>query len=245
MAALPRHADENSPDRDRMVERWLPLADNLARRYAHTSEPLDDLTQVARLGLLKAVDRWDPERGTAFSSFAVPTILGELRRHFRDKTWAVRPPRELQELYLRIQRVREDLVQELNREPTAADVAQRLARPVEDIVEAMAAGDAHSPRSLDVPVRDGETDGATQVDQLADSRSDVAHSEARTALWQLAEVLDDREREVLRLRVQEDLTQQEIGERLGYSQMHVSRIIRGAFSRLQAAAEESGQAARS
>jgi len=109
----------------------------------------------------------------------------------------------------------------------------------------MAAGDAHSPRSLDVPVRDGETDGATQVDQLADSRSDVAHSEARTALWQLAEVLDDREREVLRLRVQEDLTQQEIGERLGYSQMHVSRIIRGAFSRLQAAAEESGQAARS
>ena len=238
MTAPLRHANEDKSDRDRAVERWLPLADNLARRYAHTSEPLDDLLQVARLGLIKAIDRWDPDRGTAFSSFAVPTIAGELRRHFRDRTWAIRPPRDLQELYLSVQRIREDLVQELNREPTAADVAERLGRSVEDIVEAIEVGDARSPGSLDVPMHDDDSDGGTRLDRVPDPRRDIGRIEDSTALWQLAEALSDREREVLRLRFEGDLTQREIGERIGCSQMHVSRIIRGALTRLRAAADD-------
>jgi RNA polymerase sigma-B factor len=221
-----------------MVERYLPLADKVARRYAYTSEPLDDLIQVARIGLLKAVDRWDASRGTAFSAYAVPTITGELRRHFRDHTWAIKPPRDLQQRYLDVKRIREGLWQALGREPTARDVADRLGLTPEDVVEALQTGDAHAPTSLDAPLRTDEADGLSRLDRLPDGRRDIACAETRIALSQLTEVsLDERQREVIRLRFEEDRIQREIGERIGCSQMHVSRLLHEALQRLQAAAE--------
>jgi len=223
--------------RERMIERYLPLADSVARRYRHTSEPLDDLTQVARIGLMKAVDRWDPDRGNAFSTFAVPTITGELQRHFRDRTWTIRPPRDVQELYLRIQRTRESLSTELGREPTARDVADAIGCDAEDVVEALVAGDAYAPRSLDAPIETNEGDGVTGAAQLPDDRRDIARCEDAAALDQLARVLDDRSWQVIRLRFEEDLMQREIGDRMGISQMHVSRILRDALARLREAAD--------
>jgi len=224
--------------RDRMIERHLPLADSLARRYRHTTEPLDDLVQVARIGLMKAVDRWDPDRGTSFSTFAVPTITGELQRHFRDRTWTIRPPRDLQELYLSVQRTRAALATELGREATARDVAEAIGRSTEDVLEALAAGDAYAPRSLDAPIQTDESDDLTGADQLPDRRQEISSRVNATALGQLGEVLDERSREVLRLRFEEDLMQREIGERVGCSQMHVSRILRDALTRMREAARE-------
>jgi RNA polymerase sigma-B factor len=236
----PAHAPEVGTRlaRQRMIERYIGLADQLARRYRHTSEPLEDLVQVARLGLVKAVDRWDPHRGVAFSTFAVPTITGELRRYFRDRTWTVRPPRDLQDLYLDVQRVRESLFHQLRREPTAGDVAAELGRTVEEILEAVDAGDAYSPRSLDSPLRND--DGHTWLDQVPETRDDLGRTENATALSQLGAVLDNRSWEIVRLRFEEDLIQREIGERVGCSQMHVSRILRDSLVRLRAAAHEAG-----
>ena len=227
-----------STTRERMIERHLPLADSLARRYRHTSEPLDDLNQVARIGLMKAVDRWDPDRGTAFSTFAVPTITGELQRHFRDQTWTIRPPRDLQELFLRAQHVRASLATEIGREPTARDVAGAIGCDVESIVEALAAGDAYAPRSLDAPVKTDEAHGVTGADLLADDDNELARTEDKTALCQLGEILDDQSWEVIRLHFEEDLLQREIGDRVGCSQMQVSRILRSALARLREAAHE-------
>ena len=218
-----------------LVDRHLGLADSLARRYRYTSEPIDDLVQVARLGLVKAAHRWDPTRGVAFSTFAVPTILGELRRHFRDKTWVVRVPRDLQELYLAVQGERERLWQELGREPTADDVANRLERPVEDVVDALEAGHGYAPSSLDVPVGEAH-DGDTRQDFLEDPRDPFGASENALIIEQLSADLSERDREVFRLRFCEDLTQREIGARVGCSQMHVSRILREGMRRLQARA---------
>ncbi|HEX5617633.1 MAG TPA: SigB/SigF/SigG family RNA polymerase sigma factor [Solirubrobacteraceae bacterium] len=237
MAALAA-LEPTTAARERMVDRYLPLADSLARRYSHTSEPLDDLIQVARLGLLKAVDRWDPERGTAFSTFAVPTITGELRRYFRDRAWTIRPPRDLQELHLRVQRVRAAVTTELGREPSAGDVAAAIGCEVEDVVNALAAGDAFAPRSLDAPLQGDEEHATTGTDQLADPRHEIARAEDAIALSQLGKTLDARSWEVIRLRFEEDLTQREIGELVGCSQMHVSRIIRDALRRLREAADD-------
>jgi RNA polymerase sigma-B factor len=217
---------------DQLVERYLPLADKLAFGYRHTSEPLDDLVQVARLALVKAVQRWDPDRGLAFSSFAVPTILGELRRHFRDSAWLVKPPRHVQELGLAVQQIREHLWQELAHEPTARDIADYLDVPVEDVLDALMAKDGYQPTSLDAPVDGDQPDGVIGHDCLVDERADHAQIEARILLAQLTADLDDREREILRLRFEEDLTQREIGDRVGCSQMHVSRLLQCTLQRL-------------
>jgi RNA polymerase sigma-B factor len=229
-----------SEPRESMIVQHLPLADSLARRYSYTSEPLDDLTQVARLGLLKAVERWDPDRGTAFSTFALPTIKGELQRHFRDRTWTIRPPRDLQELYVRVQRTRSRLATELGREPTARDVAEVIGCAVEAVVEALQAGDAYAPQSLDAPLQADQDAGATELDRVPEGRAELARTENATALRQLGQVLDERSWEVVRLRFEEDLLQREIAERVGCSQMHVSRILRDAIARLQQAADEAG-----
>jgi RNA polymerase sigma-B factor len=218
-----------------LVERYLGLADSLARRYRYTSESMDDLVQVARMGLVKAAHRWDPTRGVAFTTYAVPTIVGELRRHFRDKTWVVRVPRDMQELYLAAQGQRERLWQELGREPTAGDVAACLNRPVEDIVEAFEAGAGYAPSSLDAPFGEAR-DGDTRQDFLADPRDEFGDCENAVVLEQLTAELSERDREVFRLRFCEDLTQREIGERVGCSQMHVSRILRDGIRLLQARA---------
>ena len=238
------HADRGRvhPSTDELVERHLSLADHVAYRYRHTSEPLEDLVQVARIGLINAARRWDPDRGVAFSSFAVPTILGELRRHFRDRTWMVRPPRGLQELYLTVQRTRERLWQDLGREPTAQDVATALDRPLEDVLDALAAGDAYDPPSLDAPIRHDRFDGgATGQDFLVDDRDELHDGENRVVLEQLTADLSERDREVIRLRFGEDLLQREIAERIGCSQMHVSRILRDAVRRMRQRATDAAR----
>jgi RNA polymerase sigma-B factor len=224
--------------REQLVQRFLPLARQLARRYQRGGESLDDLTQVASLGLLKAIDRFDPARATAFSSFAVPTILGELKRHFRDKGWSVRVPRDLQELAVKLEPVNEALVRELGRAPTTAELAERLGVTVEQVLEGREAAGAYRAVSLDRP-RDDDDDDSDGIG-AAFGIVDTGFSEAEDAatVEHLMRMLNEREREVLRLRFAEDLTQAEIGERIGVSQMHVSRIIRQAIARLQRAAEE-------
>src|SRR5215208_3267091 len=220
--------------REALIERYMPLARSLALRYRRASEPLDDLIQVASVGLVKAVDRWDPDRGLAFSSYAVPTILGELRRYFRDATWDVRPARDLQELCLAVEEARETLWGQLGRSPTAADIAGRLNRSQEEVIEALQATEGRSVRSLDAPVHDEEEGSASAGDLIGHPDGEFERVEAGVTIERLAGVLDDRAREILRLRFQEDLLQSEIAERVGCSQMHVSRIIRSSLEKLYA-----------
>jgi RNA polymerase sigma-B factor len=220
--------------RAQLTERFLPLARSLARRYDHGSEPLDDLVQVASLALLKAIDRYDPQRGIAFSSYAVPTIVGELKRHFRDHGWAMRVPRDLQELAQRVEREGQRLAVELGRSPTAAEVADALGLEVEQVVEARGAASARRALSLEAP---RDADDEETVQEVAAEELGFAAAEAAATLERLAAGLSDRDREVLWMRFREDLTQSEIAARIGCSQMHVSRIIRASVAGMQQAAE--------
>ena len=221
--------------RDELVERFLPLATRLAQRYRRGAEPLEDLVQVASVGLLKAIDRFDPERGTAFSSFAVPTIAGELKRYFRDKGWAVKVPRDLQELAQRVDRTTDRLTHELSRAPTVAEIADELGTTLEQVLEAREAAAAHRADSLDRPY-DNE-DSTRVVDTLGTSEPGYLQAELSATLETAMSVLSDREREILRLRFTEDLTQSEIGQRVGVSQMHISRLQREAITRLRETAQ--------
>jgi RNA polymerase sigma-B factor len=230
------HRTGDPQAREQLVERFLPLARQLARRYQHGGEQLDDLVQVASLGLLKAIDRFDPERTTAFSSFAVPTILGELKRHFRDKGWSVRVPRDLQELAVRVDRVSDELARELGRAPTLAEVAERTGGSTEQVLEAREAAGAYRAVSLDRP-RDDEEDEGGMGDIVGIEDPGFGVAEDAATVERLMRVLSAREREVLRLRFAEDLTQSEIGARVGVSQMHVSRLIRQAVAQLRDEAE--------
>ena len=229
--------------RDALVERFLPLATQLARRYHRGNEPLDDLVQVASVGLLKAIDRFDPARGTAFSSFAVPTIAGELKRHYRDKGWAVRVPRDLQELALRVDRATDPLFHKLGRAPTASEIADDLDVTIEQVLEAHEAAAAHRADSLDRPVSDADQDATRVVDTLGGDEPGYRQAENSATVESMASVLSDREREILRLRFEEDLTQSEIGDRVGLSQMHISRLLRQAVARLREAAQVSEEPA--
>jgi RNA polymerase sigma-B factor len=236
------HSEGDAAARERLVERFLPLARQLARRYQRGGEQLDDLVQVASLGLLKAIDRFDPGRETAFSSFAVPTILGELKRHFRDKGWAVRVPRDLQELAVKVDRVADDMARELGRAPTPTEIAERIGATLEQVLEAREASAAYRAVSLDRPRTDDEEDGDSYAEAVGAEDPGFKLAEASATVERLMRVLSEREREVLRLRFQEDLTQSEIGARIGVSQMHVSRLIRQSIARLREEAErpESG-----
>ena len=229
---------QRSGDRDAheaLVQRFLPLAHSLARRYERSSEPLDDLVQVASLGLLKAIDRFDPARSVAFSSFAVPTILGELKRHFRDKGWWLRVPRDLRELAVRVERVAEELTPELGRAPTPDEIAVRIGVTVEQVLDARDAAGAYRPGPLDPPRADTE-DAWHTIDAFSVEERGYELAEHVATLERLMTVLSDRERELLRLRFAEDLTQSEIGARVGVSQMHVSRMLRQIADRLRQAA---------
>jgi len=220
--------------RNDLIERYLPLARTLALRYRDTCEPLDDLIQVASIGLIKAVDRWEPERGFAFSSYAVPTILGELRRYFRDSTWMVRPPRELLELSLAIERARQPLHAQLGREPEVADFVRHLDRDADRVAEALRAAGCRSATSLESDLHaDGESE--TVGDRLGHDDRGFEHAEARATFDALIARLDHRAREVLRLRFADDLLQTQIADRLGCSQISVSRIIRASIETLAAA----------
>ncbi len=233
-ALLRRFAADPSPAlREEVVRRFMPLARSLAMRYRRQTESLDDLVQVAGLGLVKAVDGFDPERGKPFAAYAVPTILGELRRHFRDHVWTVRLPRGLQELTMSVDATTTELTEELGQLPTAAEIAERLDVSVEDVLEAIEASHARRTLSLDAPRRsDGEEPGAA-IETLPSSEPGFDRVEADLAA-QTAE-LDTREWEVLRMRFGDEMTQSKIAERLGVSQMQVSRVSRRALWKLLAA----------
>lgn len=221
--------------REELVERYLPLARRLARRYQRSEEPLEDLMQVASLGLLKAVDRYDASRETAFSSFAVPTILGELRRHFRDRTWSVRVPRELQELALRVDKTATALASEHGRAPTVSEIAGALETSEEHVLEALQAAGAYRAGSLDAPRASTGEEGTSESvgDAIGVEEGGFKHAEERATLGPMFAHITERERLVLTLRFAEDMTQAEIGERIGVSQMQVSRLIRQALARLR------------
>jgi RNA polymerase sigma-B factor len=225
--------------RDLLIERYLPLARRLARRYQHTDEPAEDLVQVASIGLLKAVDRFDCSRRVMFSSYAVPTILGELKRHFRDRTWSVRVPRDLQELALRVDQTVTRLSHGRRHSPSVGEVARAVQASEEQVLEALEAMGAYRANSLDAPrsTRDEETESAAEGLGSRDLGFDRA--EERATLEPLMGLISERERTVLRLRFGQDLTQAEIGERIGVSQMQVSRLIRQALARLRAGVEAS------
>ena len=220
--------------RDAIVERFLPLAKRLARRYAENAE-YDDLVQVASFALIKAIDRYDPKRGISFSTYAVPTIVGELKRYFRDYTWTVRVPRPLHDQALRVYRVSDRLTGTLGRSPSAGEIAEALNTNVESVLEALQTVSAKRPDRLDAPseYEDGEPGGpiATFEDE------GFALAEASATMAPLLSRLTPREQQILRLRFEHDLTQSEIGALLGISQMHVSRILRRTIAQLQALAE--------
>ncbi len=233
LSAFSRFAETKDPAlRNELVEAHLGLAEYRARRFANRGEPLDDLVQVASLGLTKAVDRFDPERGLEFTTFATPTIVGELKRHFRDKGWAVRVPRRVQELHLRVTRVVDDLSLELGRPPTYAEVAVRAGVSEDEVVEAIEAGSAYRSASLDAGRSDDE-DSPGLLGQLGSADAELDRAERRAALSPLIAGLPEREQIMLYLRVYEGMTQSEIAKRLGISHMHVSRLLTRSLEQLR------------
>jgi RNA polymerase sigma-B factor len=235
---LVRYHDEGDlTAREELCERFLPLARDLALRYTYTDEPLDDLVQVASLGLIKAIDRFEPGRGTKFTSYAAPTILGELKRHFRDKGWSLHVPRDLQERTLAVSRATEVLSTELGRSPKVREVAEHLGCSVEQVLEAQEASASYEAASLDAPAARDDGESAALVDLLGKDDSSYELVEDREAIASTWRDLPEVEQQVVQLRFMHDLTQREIGERIGYSQMHVSRLLRRALNRLEAAAD--------
>jgi RNA polymerase sigma-B factor len=219
--------------REVLVRRFLPLARQLAARYRRGSEPHEDLLQVASLALVKAVDRFDLGREAAFTSYAVPTILGELKRHFRDTGWDLHVPRSLQERSARVATATTELKMQLGRSPSTEELAGFLSVTEEEIVEALAVGHEARTLSLDAPLRDGEDDAGTFGETLGDHDPGFASVENGEAVRVAMTVLHRREREILRLRFEEELTQEEIGQRVGLSQMHISRLLRRTLMRLR------------
>jgi RNA polymerase sigma-B factor len=220
--------------REELVERFMPLARRLASRYAGGAEPFDDLVQVASVGLVKAIDRFDPERGTAFSTFAVPTILGELKRHFRDRGWSVHVPRDVQERILRVERAGSELPAKLGHAPTVREIAERIEASEEDVLEAMHAAQGHHAVSLDAAstMPDGE-EPSPLGDRIGEEDPQYETVEYGAAIAPVLADIPERDRHVLHLRFVEDMTQSEIAERVGVSQMHVSRILRATVERLR------------
>ncbi len=215
--------------RDELVEAHLGLAHQLARRFTNRGETYDDLVQVASIALIKSVDRFDPERGVEFSTFATRTVLGELKRHFRDKGWAVRAPRRIQELYLELGHVIETLSQEHGRPPTVAEMARVTGASEEAVLEALEAGQSYRATSIDVPGRQEDP----LASRLGDVDSGFADTEDRMVLALSLARLPERERLILNLRFVEGLTQSEIADRVGISQMHVSRLLTASLAKLQ------------
>ena len=226
--------DKDPRARECLAERYLPLARTLAARYrGRGGEPFDDLLQVASLGLLKAIDRFDPDRGTAFSSFAVPTILGELKRYFRDTGWFAHVPRGAQELALKVQEAEQAISPRLGRSPTAAELALYMEVSVEQVLDGLEAAAAHHATSLEEP--HDELDGESQslADALGEDDPRFEQIDASLTVASAARQLSEREQRVLELRFYDELTQSEIAKRIGVSQMQVSRILRGALAHLR------------
>lgn len=224
--------------REQLIERFLPLARSIALRFSSRRDTLEDLLQVATIGLINAVDRFDPARGVAFSTYAVPTISGEIKRYFRDRTWSVRPPRALQELALRVDAAVAELTEDM-RAPTVAELAARLDEPQEHVLEALHAHHARYAVSMQAQLG-SDDDGATRLeDRLGLDDEGFGVAEERVVLERLLRLVTERDRRVLRMHFELDMTQREIGDILGVSQMQVSRIIRHALQRMRLGAARS------
>ena len=229
------HEDGDQMARDQLAEEMLPLARALASRYANRGESLDDLVQVACIGIMKAIDGFDLAREVRFSSYATPTVLGEIKRHFRDRTWALHVPRGTQELQLKVAKARDELTNEIGRSPTVEEIAAAVDASMEDTLSAIQSAQAHRTRSFDEPA--GED--STLAESLGAADPELGRAEIRVMLDDALESLSDRDREILRLRFEEDLTQTEISKLIGVSQMQVSRLIRQSLARLRIDIERS------
>ncbi|HVO53828.1 MAG TPA: SigB/SigF/SigG family RNA polymerase sigma factor [Solirubrobacterales bacterium] len=233
-----RFEAERSPAiREELVRRYLPFAKNLALRYRGASESFDDLFQVASLGLVNAIDRFDPSRGTPFAAFASPTILGELKRHFRDRVWTVRVPRGLHDRMAEVDKAISELTVKLQRSPSVGEIAERLELDPTDVLEVLEASHNRRPLSLDRPVGNDDEE-STAAEWIGDEDQGYELVEDKLALEEVLPHLDERERTVLKLRFVDDLTQSQIAEQIGHSQMHVSRILRRALDRIRAEVAE-------
>lgn len=233
MYALPAESHEFARQREAIVTRCLPLADHIAFRYHRKGENFDDLVQIARVGLMHAVNRFDAETGSNFLSYAVPTMLGEIRRHFRDNGWAMHVPRRLKDLHVQITRVTPQLTQTLGRAPTATDLAAELGADRQEVVECLVAGDAYSVRSIDSPVAGSDDPGRSLADTIGSVDADMEHITDRESLRPLLAALPERERTVISLRFFAGMTQTQIADRIGVSQMQVSRILAKTLAQLR------------
>ncbi|MFJ7213570.1 SigB/SigF/SigG family RNA polymerase sigma factor [Amycolatopsis sp. NPDC098790] len=230
---LPKQDSRYSELRLRLITEHLPLAEHIAQRFSGRGEPFDDLLQVARTGLIRAVDRYDPERGADFLSFAVPTIMGEVRRHFRDTGWSMRVPRALKDLKQTLGTASDTLAHALGRAPTPSELAAHLDMDVEDVREGLLAAEAYRTHSIDTPVR-GDEDPVTVADQLAVEESGFAQFDNHVALQAAMATLPARERAIVKMRFVDELTQSQIARRIGVSQMQVSRLLAKTLEQLRA-----------
>ncbi|MFJ6747213.1 RNA polymerase sigma factor SigF [Streptomyces sp. NPDC091266] len=228
---LPDGSAERAELRNTLVRMHLPLVEHLARRFRNRGEPLDDLTQVATIGLIKSVDRFDPDRGVEFSTYATPTVVGEIKRHFRDKGWAVRVPRRLQELRLSLTTATAELSQRHGRAPTVHELAEQLGISEEEVLEGLESANAYSTLSLDVPDTDDESPAV--ADTLGAEDEALAGVEYRESLKPLLEDLPPREKKILLLRFFGNMTQSQIAQEVGISQMHVSRLLARTLAQLR------------
>ena len=230
------HREGDRDARERALVELMPLVRALASRYAGRGEPLEDLVQVGALGLVKAVDRFDVDRGVEFSSYAVPTIVGEIRRHFRDKAWAMHVPRRVKELSVRLSRVLDELTTDLGRSPTIAELAEAAGAEEEEVIDALDSAHAYSTRSLHAPFDEGGDDSLAE--KLGEEELGYRDVEDGSLIATGLDALDDRERRIVELRFFDEMTQSQIAAEIGISQMHVSRLLRRALSKMRGRIEE-------
>jgi RNA polymerase sigma-B factor len=231
-AELGQDDPRREPLRDRLVTGFLPIAQHIARRFNHRGEPLDDLVQVATVGLINAVDRYSPDKGNDFFSFAVPTISGEVRRHFRDQGWSMRVPRRLKDLHVSINGVVSELSQGLGRAPKPSEIAERLGVPVSEVLEGLEASEAYRSSSLD-EMLSSEQGSATVGELVGEADAELDRVDFRQALRPVLNELPERERTIVMLRFFGNMTQTQIAEQVGISQMHVSRLLAQTLDRLR------------
>jgi RNA polymerase sigma-B factor len=227
--------------KEHLVERFLPLARSLAVRYRHGGEPMEDVVQIASVGLINAITRFDPELGYSFSSFAVPTILGELRRHFRDRGWSVHVDRGLKDRHATVEKAIGELSRRLGRSPSVGEISERVRLPEEDVLEAIDAGNAHHALSIDAGASEGDEDRPPIVESLGHSDPGYEAIEYGQVIAPILDELSERERRIVQLRFVEDSTQTEIAAEVGVSQMQVSRILRSTLEKLRESVRESNQ----
>jgi len=227
------HEDGDLQAREQLIEQYMSLVRSLARRYSYRGEPLDDLVQIGAIGLIKAIDRFDLERGVELTTYATPNIIGEIKRHFRDKGWSVRVPRGLQELNVQLSRLMEQLTVQLSRSPTIPELAKAAGVEEEQVLEALESGRAYTSLSLSVGGGGGDDDDLDPLESLGTDEHQYEVSEDRAVLAPGFAVLDERERKILQLRFFDGLTQSQIAQQVGISQMHVSRLIRRSLEKIR------------